>query len=421
MYIQDVFSKANISRTQRPMSYPECDLGPCVEAPWLVAKLAGAENEVAGRKSVLPKSLRNVVDIAAVEARSGLTPLVSVVVPAFNAASTLEQALHSILSQSYRNIELIVVDDGSTDETANILRTYGENLRVVHQANSGLAKARNVGCALARGEFVALMDADDLCMPERIAVQVEALQSRPEAVLCCSDFSAFDGEGPVSNSFGASYYSRIGGVSDDLATLFPHADVLRVNLTSSSSPLPAMIVDLDVRFGVIYPELAFGNFVHPPTVMFRLEVLRRVGMFDETIRFNCDWECFVRMARVGPFLHVCRPLLAYRLSATQMSYSRGNHGRGALDLVHTAEKIWRSDPSLMAANADRVRASRREFSVDAARALVEHDKLAASRMLATCIRHGRIDREFAATVIKLLLPKDVIRIMRRLRRRHNVN
>lgn len=349
------------------------------------------------------------------EEGTGTAALVSVVVPAFNAAKTLAEALDSILSQSYPNIEIVVVDDGSTDETEQVLARYGDSLQVVHQANTGLPGARNAGCHLARGEFIALMDADDLCAPERIAVQVQAMQRHPDAVLCCSDFSAFDGNGQVSESHGATYYSQIGDARDGLSSLFPHRESLRARLSFSASVPAGNPVEIDTHFGSVYRDLAFGNFVHPPTVMFRAETLRTAGMFDETIRYNSDWECFVRMSRLGAVVHLARPLLAYRLSDSQMSSSRGNRGRGALDLVHASAKIWRSDPDLQLRDAARMRSCQREFYSNAARALVADDKLMAAKMLAASVWCGSVNRDAVSTAIKLLLPQWLIGLVRRKR------
>ena len=138
-------------------------------------------------------------------------------------------------------------------------------------------------------------------------------------------------------------------------------------------------------------------------------------MFDETIRYNSDWECFVRMARIGTFVYVGRPLLAYRLSESQLSSSRGNRGKGALGVVHVSEKIWRSDPSLMFTDRDRVRSCRRAFYANAARALAEHERLQAVKMLAGSIWYGAIGWETMTTAIKLILPHRLIALARRVR------
>jgi len=123
-------------------------------------------------------------------------PLVSVVIPSYNAAATLPATLDSVWAQTYPRIEVIVVDDGSTDATGEVLARCGSRVRVIRQANGGLASARNTGCTAASGRFIALLDADDLCEPERIGVQVAFMAARPDVVLCGTEFCAFPHEDP---------------------------------------------------------------------------------------------------------------------------------------------------------------------------------------------------------------------------------
>lgn len=344
--------------------------------------------------------------------RDGL-PLVSVVFAAYNAHSTLASAIESALTQTYPNIEVIVIDDGSTDRTSDVIRSFGQRVRSAWQPNAGLAAARNAGCRLAQGGLIALMDADDLCSPDRVARQVQAFERFPEIVLCGSDFSAFSEQGEVSSSFGGEYYSEIAAGSGGLASKYGIRARLPADLASGSRLFEYDSVE--VLSGCVYPALAFGNFVHPPTVMLRREVLFKVGSFDESIRYNSDWECFVRMSRVGPFAHVCRALLAYRLSAAQMSSSIGNKGRGAVDLVRTFEKVCLADSDLTRFQADRVRACRRQFCGDAARLLVESDRAAAAAMLWKSAVCGGMDVDWLKTLCKLAVPASLLHRVRQLK------
>jgi glycosyltransferase involved in cell wall biosynthesis len=342
-------------------------------------------------------------------------PLVSVAIPAYNAARTLAHTLDSLLTQTYPNIEIVVVDDGSTDSTPDVLRAYGERVRSVRLAHGGLPKARNTGCRMARGPLVALMDADDICVPERIEVQVKALESCPDAVACSSDFSAFDQNGPVAESYGATYYSMIRDAPRGLASFYTGSSRVEVAVDAPSGPRTP--IEVHIRTGSIYRELAFGNFVHPPTVLFRRKALEAVGMFDESLPFNCDWECFVRLARSGPFVHVDRALLAYRLSETQMSSSRGNGGAGAVELVQAAGKVWDTDPDLLATASERIRRHRGEFYLNAAYALAERRKPQAARMLAGSLRCGWLGATTLVTALKLVLPQVLLLVARSMRHR----
>ncbi len=109
-----------------------------------------------------------------------MSPLVSVVIPVFNGARFLDETLRSVFAQDYSPIEVIVVDDGSTDDTPAVLARWGERVIVIRQANAGVASARNVGIRRATGAFVALQDADDLWAPDKLRLQVAHLAAHPE-------------------------------------------------------------------------------------------------------------------------------------------------------------------------------------------------------------------------------------------------
>jgi len=118
-------------------------------------------------------------------------PLISCIVPVFNGERYLKEALESIRAQTYRPLELIVADDGSTDGTAAVAAGYGEQVRYLFQPNAGPAAARNLGLTAARGEFVAFLDHDDLWHPEKLARQMARFQARPGLDLCFTHFQNF--------------------------------------------------------------------------------------------------------------------------------------------------------------------------------------------------------------------------------------
>jgi glycosyltransferase involved in cell wall biosynthesis len=109
--------------------------------------------------------------------------LISVPMCVYNGEAYLAEAIDSVLSQTYRPIELLLVDDGSTDRSGEIARSYGERLTYIHQAHAGIGVARNRGLSACRGEFIAVQDADDIWVPEKLAIQHRALMERPEAGL----------------------------------------------------------------------------------------------------------------------------------------------------------------------------------------------------------------------------------------------
>jgi glycosyltransferase involved in cell wall biosynthesis len=119
------------------------------------------------------------------------SPLISCIVPVFNGERYVREALDSILAQTYRPLEIIVADDGSTDGTAAVVASYGDRLRHVRQAEAGPPATRNLGLGAARGEYVAFLDADDLWHPEKLARQMARFEARPELDLCVAHVQNF--------------------------------------------------------------------------------------------------------------------------------------------------------------------------------------------------------------------------------------
>lgn len=331
-------------------------------------------------------------------------PLVSVVIPAHNAQATVAEAIESVLRQTYRPVEVVVVDDGSADGTWGVLQRFGASIRAVRQDNQGIASARNASIRAASGAFVALMDADDVCEPERIAVQMACLQALPELVLCCSEFSAFDAHGQVWPRHGAEYYGRLRPEQGGVAARYPHEGQVALG---GGGERPTSV---PVRWGQVYEELALGNFVHPPTVLFRREVLDRAGWFDASIRIMCEWDWLVRVAHAGPIGFIDVPLLRYRLSASQVSFSEG----AALDSARVATRILGRDPQLRARHRKEARHLLGDLYADAAGAGLEaHHRWAAARLLATSvIRYGRLNDRALRLLAKLLLPAAALELLR---------
>lgn len=330
-------------------------------------------------------------------------PLVSIAMPVYNGQDTVAEALRSLLAQTYAPIEIIVVDDGSTDGTWEVLQSFGTAIRRIRQANGGIAAARNAGLRVARGEFIALMDHDDLAAPERIAAEVKFLRQRPDLVLCSSDFSAFDAKGIVSASYISTYYHRCAAAEGGVAARYPDRGELDIGDSLATASAEAVIVP--TYDGNIYEELALGNFVHPPTVLFRRAILAETGYFDMNVKIMCEWDWLVRVARVGPLGFLDRPLLQYRLSPSQVSFSE----EAALDSAAVAQRICERDPALEARHAEDFRRLFGELYADAADSRAEKHPLQALALLATSVlRYHTFTRQTPRTFLKVLIPAPLL-------------
>lgn len=294
---------------------------------------------------------------------------VSIVIPAYNCAATIAAAVESCLAQAYADLEIVVVNDGSTDRTGEVLAGFGERIRVITQRNGGLAAARNAGQLAATGEFVAWMDADDLMVPGRIRAQAAVLTSYPDIGLVSSDFSAFTEPGAdFAPSHIASYYHaipRLGGVEAVYPTvLAPIAGFGQARVLSGNA----------------YDSLVWGNFVHPPTVMARRSVLVAAGPADESLRYSSDYDQILRIARRGPLAFVDAPLLRYRLSSGQMSNAGGSE-KMQLETVRILRKLQREDPDAYARLTPLIRLRLAESHVVAAGSVGASDRARALGLL----------------------------------------
>lgn len=338
-------------------------------------------------------------------------PLVSVLVPAYNRADTIAETLDSLIQQSYPNLEIVVVDDGSTDATAQVAARYADRVRYVRQINGGLASARNRAQREARGKYLAWLDADDIAEPERIALQVACLEKLPEVTLCCSDFSAFTSDGPVASSYVTDYYKVVKASPGGVRSLFDAATVL----TPSESLLGLVPGEaVSVYSGMLFDRLVWGNFVHPPTIMFRRELLQQAGELDENYSNLCDYDWLLRASRCGPIAFIDRPMLRYRLSPGQMS-SDHNTVTIKLETIRIIDRLKVLDSAYYAEKRAALRTRAGKAYLGAADLEAEVHKLKALQYLLRGIWLAGFGSVRARSFAKLVLPGAIIRRLRQSR------
>jgi len=232
-------------------------------------------------------------------------PLISVVVPAFNSARYLPRALNSLFEQSYSPLEIIVVDDGSTDDTVRCLEPFRDRIRYIYQANRGLPGARNTGICNSQGDFVGFLDADDWWSPDKLALQAPLLIDNERVGMVHSDFRYFTED--------TGQYSPSEGKGDELV-------------------------------GDCYQRLFERNWINVCTALVRKECFEKAGLFDETIIGGLeDYDLWLRVSRQYEFAFVPKPLAVYFRHSTNMS---SNRLRMALAGLRVAEKALVADPLL---------------------------------------------------------------------------
>lgn len=224
-------------------------------------------------------------------------PSVSVVVPCYNRGRYLGEAIDSVLAQSWPDFEVIIVDDGSTDNTAEVSRSYcDQRIHYVYQENRGLANARNVGIRLARGKYLTFLDADDTFLPVKLQIQIAYLDHHPEVGLLVGGFLRIDARGKVL------YESR------PPLRVIPSEDVL----VASRFPVHASLV--------------------------RKTWVERVGYFDEQLSAAEEWDFHCRLAILGCPMHATQDLVCvYRLLPGAMSM---DPERQTSAMLRVAEKTF---------------------------------------------------------------------------------
>ena len=214
-------------------------------------------------------------------------PAISVVIPSWNAAATLPETLASILSQDHPDFEVIVVDDGSTDDTPEVLASwsakYDGQLRCERIPNSGgPARPRNVGVGLARNPLVALFDSDDLMEPGKLSAQAAVFAAHPQAQLCFTDFMVIDEQGGVLQN----------SMLDDYQAFREHLQSVDGN--DDHLPPAALFAGSPLHHALIH-----ANFIGTSSVVARRDLLGHEGGFDEQLNNGDDIDMWLKLARSG--------------------------------------------------------------------------------------------------------------------------
>ena len=191
-------------------------------------------------------------------------PLVSVVIPSYNRSQYIAETIESVLTQTYRNIEVIVIDDGSTDNTSEVVDRYLPRIKYVRQNNSERGASRNHGLRLANGDFISFLDSDDLWLPEKLAKDIEIFDKSPKAGIVYSDVVLIDASGKLIKLVKRHGYS-----------------------------------------GRVTEQLLVDNFVSIGAHLIRTTVVRDIGGFREERKLSGseDWEMWVRLSKVTDFAY----------------------------------------------------------------------------------------------------------------------
>lgn len=211
-------------------------------------------------------------------------PRVNIVIPAYNAAAFIADTVRSALDQTFADLQITVIDDGSKDATAAQAALDDARVRVISQENRGMSRSRNRGMAEVDSEFVALLDADDLWHPEKLRLQLQALQQRPDHDFCYTAFDVWHGE-PRLDYF---KQARQGSIDES-------------------------------KSGWIYPVLVLDNYALPSSVVWRRSAWDSMGGFLTDNQQTDDWEYLVRASTQHRFIRLAESFVLYRQHPVSLS------------------------------------------------------------------------------------------------------
>lgn len=246
--------------------------------------------------------------------------MVSVIIPAFNCAEFITETLESVYQQTYTNREIVLIDDGSTDNTRSVLEPHMDRIRYFYQENRGTAAARNAGIQRSRGELIAFLDHDDLWLPEKLELQVKAMQTYPECGLVFTDGKYFDESGILRNS------------------LIPKHIHEWIDQHGTTDPMVVM--------GWISREICIRSVISSASsILVRKHCLERVGYFDEGIHVADDYDLALRVAQLYPVIFLRSCLYLWRYRQESQSGSKGSrHYRWTKASISVIEKNWQIMP-----------------------------------------------------------------------------
>jgi glycosyltransferase involved in cell wall biosynthesis len=241
--------------------------------------------------------------------KNGLNPCVSVIIPTYNRCWILKETIDSVLSQNFSDFEIIVIDDGSTDATNELLSTYGDQVTTICQKNKGVSAARNIGITIAKGDYIAFLDSDDLWLPEKLSCQHDFFKSHPEAFICQTD----------------EIWIRNG---------------VRVNPKNRHKKPSGMIFESSLQLCLVSPS----------AVMIKKSLFDAVGLFNESFPACEDYDLWLRIGLYYPIYLIDKQLVVKRGGHDdQLSRNSGLDRYRILSIVSILENHSMTTPYYLAA------------------------------------------------------------------------
>ena len=295
---------------------------------------------------------------------------ISVIIPTFNRASLVTRAIRSALSAVDAGDEIIVVDDGSTDDTATAVAQFGDQIRYLRVSNRGPGAARNYAIDRSTKPLISFLDSDDEWFPDKLRLQRALLAARPHLVFCFSDFLLCAQDGHEERMYLRHWHGVNREWSDILGAGAPF---------SSLAPLPAGRGDFLVHEGDLYPALISGPFVPAWTSLVRRAAAGDALRFAEDTRIGEDWECFARLSRVGAAAYMaCETAINNSHPGARLTKSH-NQLQLLDSRLRMTERVWGADTRFLETHAALYARTVSAIRYDRARWLLSRGRTAEAR------------------------------------------
>jgi len=262
---------------------------------------------------------------------------VSTILPTYNRANILGRAIESVLVQQEKDDELIVIDDGSTDNTREVAAKYGDQIKYVRTANQGAGKARNLGLKIAQNDLLAFLDSDDEWMPGKLKLQRAFMEACPDVIFCFSDLAYSGPDGQTDRFTLKNWYKGWPHLNEILALIGKYSDF---------AELPENTEDFDCFKGSLYVAELSANYVNVNTLMAHRKGMANDVYFAEDLPTYEDWEFFGRLARQGQTAFL----------QCETAWQHGHHGPRLTDAgrlkmaearIKIIERVWGNDADFL--------------------------------------------------------------------------
>jgi len=299
-------------------------------------------------------------------------PAVSIIIPTYNRASLVMKAIDSVLAQTYKDYELIVVDDGSTDNTKELLQHYGDDIKYIYQHNGGVNKARNTGIDAAVGQYIALLDNDDLWREDKLAIQMSIFQRHPGFAYLFSDFSILKSDGTVKQGGLLSWKPLQARWLDKYGRKLEPA-----NESSCLSGKEEAVYQCD-----LYKVMLEQPLVLPTTAIFDRKFFDAGLRLPEDDPICGDWEYFARLSKGRKALFMSLETAINRSHEDEVRLTRTARKTQLDYRLKMISRLWQRDSDFVAENSALINAVRGRYLADLVKiALIEGDRSLAIKLL----------------------------------------